>query len=79
MSGSVDDFLKENPIEDTCKPYIDYNIRDDKFQVFWDCNTDFYVDPLKENPQIELIKEFETDRLVGINILGIKNILKSGY
>lgn len=74
----VDKYIEENPINEPCKPYIDYNIDGDMFHIFWDCNTDFYVEPVKENLNIELIKEFDTDRIVGVNIRNVKRAMAKG-
>lgn len=74
----VDKYIEDNPITEPCKPYVDYNVGGDTLHVFWDCNTDFYVEPLLENLSIELIKEFDTDRIVGVNIRNITRSIQEG-
>lgn len=74
---TVDEYIKENPIDHLCEPYIDYDHEYDKLQIFWNCNTDFYVEPLEENNKIELIKNFETNEIVGVNLIGVGKIIKN--
>jgi hypothetical protein len=74
----IDDYIRSNPIEDSCKPHIDYNLVMDSIRIFWDCDADWYVDPLKENIDIELIKEFDTDRIVGVGIRNVQKALREG-
>lgn len=74
----VDQYIEENPVEGPCKPYLDYDKDYDKLQVFWNCDTDFFVEPLQENNQIQLIKDWDTKQVVGVNLLGVGKIIKNG-
>lgn len=74
----IDDYIRKNAIDHPCKPHIDYNVGMDSIRVFWECDTDWYVEPLKENVDIELIKEFDTDRIVGVGIRDVQKVLREG-